>query len=129
MALSAIATSVRNAQADAIADALDVGTTDAAGAYNGYTAAFATLLFECALSNPAYGAAAAGVATANAISDDTSANNTGTVAVGRAQDRDNATVHDFSVGTSGQDLNLNTDAITSGDRVSISSATYTAPAS
>lgn len=129
MAINAISTTVRNAMCDALVDAYDTGSTDAAGAYNGHTAAYAALLFECALSNPAYGAASTGVATANSISDDTSANNTGTAAVGRAQDRDNATVHDFTIGTSGEDLNLNTVSITTGDTVSISSATITMPAS
>jgi hypothetical protein len=80
------------------------------------------------MAAPAYGAAAAGVATANAIGDDTDADATGTAAVGRAKDRDNTTCHDFTIGTSGEDLNLNTVSITSGDTVSITAATITMPA-
>lgn len=129
MAINAIATTVRNSMCDAAVDAIDVGSTDAAGAFNGHTAAYAALLFECAASNPAFGAASTGVATASAISNDSSANNTGTASVGRVQNRDNATVFDFTIGTSGQDLNLNTVSITSGDTVSITSATVTMPAS
>lgn len=129
MAINAISTTLRNAMCDALVDGIDTGSTDAAGAFNGHTAAYAALLFECACSNPAFGAASSGVATASAISDDTSANNTGTAAVGRVQDRDNATVFDFTIGTSGEDLNMNTVSITSGDTVSITSATVTQPAS
>lgn len=128
MAISSISTTIRNAMADAFVDAIDTGTADAAGAFNGYTASHATLLFECACSNPAFGAASSGTATASAISDDSSANDTGTAAAGRIQDRDNATVADFTISTSGADLNLNTVSITSGDTVSITSATVTQPA-
>ena len=128
MAINAISTAVRNAMADAAVDAFDTGSTDAGGAFNGHTAAYAALLFENLCAAPAFGSASTGVATANAIGDDTSANNTGTAAVGRAQDRDNATVFDFAIGTSGSDLNLNTLSITSGDTVSITSATVTQPA-
>jgi len=128
MAISNIQTTVRNNMCNAFVDAIDVGTTDATGDLAGFTAAFATLLFECNFSNPAFGNAAAGVATANAISDDTSANNSGTAAVGRLRDRDNATVAEFTIGTAGADLILNTTSITAGDRVGISSATVTQPA-
>lgn len=129
MAINNIATTVRNAMADAFVDAIDVGTTDATGDLAGFSAAFASLLFECNFSNPAFGAAAVGVATANAISDDTSANNSGTAAVGRLRDRDNTTVAEFTIGTAATDLILNTTTIVAGDRIGISSATITMPAS
>jgi hypothetical protein len=129
MAINAISNTVRSAMCNAFVDSYDTGSSDAGGDYDGYTAAYATLLFKCVMSNPAYGAASNGVATANSISDDTSADDTGTAAVGRGTDRDNTTVHDFTIGTSGEDLNLNTVSITSGDTVSISSATITMPAS
>ncbi len=129
MAVNAISNTIRSACCDSFVDAYDTGSTDAGGDYDGYTAAYATLLFSCLLSAPAYGAASNGVATANSITDDSSADATGTAAVGRAKDRDNTTCHDFTIGTSGEDLNLNTVSITSGDTVSISSATVTFPAS
>lgn len=129
MAINAISTTMRNAMCNALVDGIDVGSSDAAGAFNGYTAAFASLLFECPASNPAFGNANTGVATANAITADSSANNSGTAAVGRVQDRDNATVFDFSIGAGSGDLSLNTVSITSGDSVTISSATVTMPAS
>lgn len=129
MAINNIATGVRNSMCDALVDAIDAGTTDAAGDFQIYTAAFGTLLAELAFSNPAFGAAATGTATANSITDDSSANATGTAAVCRIRDRDNATVFEGTVGTTGADLNLNTTSITSGDTVSISSMTVTMPAS
>lgn len=129
MSINAIATGIRNSMCDSFVDAYDTGSTDAGGDYDGYTTGYGTLLFSCLMSAPAYGAAAAGVATANSITDDSSADATGTAAVGRAKDRDNTTCHDFTIGTSGEDLNLNTVSITSGDTVSITSATITMPAS
>jgi len=128
MAISNISTTVRNGMCDFFVDSIDIGTTDATGDIAGFTAAFALLLFECNFSNPAFGAAAVGVATANAISDDTAANNSGTAAVGRLRNRDNVATCDFTIGTSGADLILNTLSITAGDRIGISSATVTQPA-
>lgn len=129
MAINNISTTVRNNMCDAFVDAIDVGTTDPTGDVRIYTAAFAAILAEMTFSNPAFGAASSGVATANAITDDTSADNSGTAAVGRFRDRNNATVAEFTVGTSSADLILNTVSITAGDRVSITSATITQPAS
>ena len=128
MALSNLQTAVRNSCADAIVDALDVGTTDSTGDLGIYTSAFGTLLALPLFANPAFGAAASGVATANAITDDSSADATGSAAVIRLRDRDNATVVEGTAGTSGADLNLNTVSITTGDTVSITSATITMPA-
>lgn len=129
MALNAISTARRNVMCDGLVDGIDVGTTDATGDFGIYTTAFGTLLALLLFSNPAFGGAVVGVATANAITDDSSADATGTAAVLRLRDRDNATVVDGSVGTSGQDLNLNTVSITAGDRVSCTAATITQPAS
>ena len=113
---------------DFFVDAIDLGAGDPTGDIAGFTAAFALLLFECAFSNPAFGAASVGVATANAISDDTSANNSGTAAVGRLRDRANGTVAEFTIGVGSGDLQLNTLSITAGDRIGISSAVVTQPA-
>ncbi len=129
MAFSSIATTVRNAMCDAFVDAIDVGSTDPSGDIQIRTSGGTTLLAELAMSAPAFGSSSSGTATASAITDDSSADATGTAAVGRFRSRDNTTVADFTVGTSGADLNLNTTSITSGDRVSISSCTVTMPAS
>lgn len=128
MALSGIATGVRNSQADAIVDAIDTGSSAANGKLRVYTSGHSTLLAELDFANPAFGAAASGVATANSITAESSAPATGTAAVLRVVDRDDATVFDGTVGTSGEDYNLNTVSITTGDQVSCTSMTMTAPA-
>lgn len=129
MALNNIATTQRNGMADALVDGIDVGSTDATGDFGIYTSAFGTLLALLLFSNPAFGSAVAGVATAAAITDDSSADATGTAAVLRLRNRDNAAVVEGTVGTASADLILNTVSITAGDRVSCTSATITQPAS
>lgn len=85
-----------------------------------------TLLSTLRWNATAFGAASSGVATANAITADTSADNTGTATWFRALKSDGTTVvFDGSVGTSGADLNLNTTSISAGAAVSVTSFTYT----
>ena len=85
-----------------------------------------TLLAELRWNATAFGAASSGVATANAITADTSADNTGTATWFRALKSDGTTVvFDGSVGTSGADLNLNSTSISAGAAVSVTSFTYT----
>lgn len=131
------------AAADAIVDLIDVGTTNANGKlriYDGTQPAnpdvavtTQNLLAELDLSNPAFGAAAdgdpGGLATANSITDDSSADATGTASWFRVVDRDENAIIDGSVGTSGADLNLGSVSITSGQAVSITSWTVTMPES
>jgi hypothetical protein len=84
------------------------------------------LLAELRYGATAYGAAVNGVATANAITPDSSANATGTATWARHLESDGATVvFDGSVGTSGANLNMNSVAISSGAAVSVSAYTYT----
>ena len=87
------------------------------------------LLAELTLNATAFGAAVNGVATANAITADSSANATGTATWFRVLDSGGVDVTDNlwdgSVGTSGADLNLNSVAISAGASVSITSFTYT----
>lgn len=119
-----------NAAADAVAALLNNGylriysgtqPADADTALSGNT-----LLAELRFNATAFGAASAAVATANAITSDTSADATGTATFFRALKSDGTTVvFDGSVGTSGADLNLNSVAIQSGAAVSVSSFTYT----
>lgn len=122
-----LTTSARNAACDAVVDLADAGA--GAAHLKIYTTGLGTLLANLTMSDPAFGAAAAGVATASAISDDTSADNSGTAAAFKIEDSNTAEVLRGSVGTSGQDINLNTTAITAGDTVSITSLTVTMPAS
>lgn len=73
----------------------------------------------------AFGAGSAGVAEANAITQDTAADATGTATWFRALKSDGTPVFDGSVGTSGANLNLNSVAISAGAAVSCSSFTLT----
>lgn len=127
MALT-VPTASRNAMCNAFVDLLDVGSGQATGDLRMYTAAFATLLATLLFSNPAFGNSAVGVATASAITADSSADASGTAAVWRARDRDAATVVEGTLGTSGADINFNTVTWTSGDNISVSSLTITVPA-
>lgn len=122
-----LTTSARNAACDAIVDLIDVGTTDANGDLVIETSG-AVQVALLAFSNPAFGSAATGVATANAISSDTNATG-GTAAVFKFRNRNNAEVLRGTVGTSGADLNLSSVSIAAGDTVAVSSFTVTMPAS
>jgi hypothetical protein len=86
-----------------------------------------TLLASLTLSATAFGNAASGSATANAIGSAT-AGNTGTATFCRFFKSDHTTaVLDCSVGTSGADVNLNDTAITSGGTVSVTSYSVSMP--
>jgi len=131
----ALNTKISNLAASAAADAVCVlANTGYLRIYDGTQAADAdtavgaqVLLAELRLNATAFGAASNGVATANAITADSSANASGTASWFRVLKSDGTTVlFDGSVGTSGANLNLNSVAISSGAAVSISSLTYTA---
>ena len=84
------------------------------------------LLAELRFGATAFGSGSAGVATANAITADSSANATGTASWFRCLKSDGTTViYDGSVGTATADLILNTVSIVSGASVSITSLTIT----
>lgn len=74
-----------------------------------------------------FGAASAGVLTANTITSDTNASG-GTAAWFSIRKNTGQRVLDGSVGTSGSDLNLNSTTITTGATVAISAFTITAAA-
>lgn len=127
MALTHVA-GTRNAMADACVDRVDVGATDSAGDLMIMTSGDVEVSIHlCA--NPAFGAAAAGTATANAIGDDTSAAG-GTAAKFKFQDRNNSEVFRGSVtGTGGGgDIELDNVTVGAGVTVSITSFTYSASA-
>lgn len=119
-----ISTAARNAACDAIVDLVDGGSSDANGDLVLMTSGdveVATL----ALSNPAFGAASSGAATAATISNDTSATG-GTVALFKVQDRDNVEIFRGTVGTtgSGADLEISTTIIGAGDIVAVTSLIF-----
>ena len=147
--LSALNTRISNEcailGADAIVDNLDEGA--GAAVIQGRTGTqptdpdtvtSGTNLFTLVCSDPAFGAAAdgtpGGLATASAITDDSSADATGTLGYCRASSTaDGATPADDHIdgeaGTSGADFNFNTLAIVSGATVSMTSWTVTMPES
>jgi hypothetical protein len=120
---------IRNALADLVVDAVDAGTTDPNGDIQiAILADFVTILATLEFANPAFGAAAAGVATANAIAPDTNAAGTGSAGFFRLRDRDNAEVLRGTVTVTGDggDLQLSSIVINPADTVSITSMTYAA---
>lgn len=123
-----MASGLRNARLDAI-------TTFAGGSgklriYNGSRPAtggtVTTLLAELTLNATFAPAASGGVLTLNSITQDSSADATGTATWFRIVKSDGTTfVMDGSVGTSGADLNLNTTSIVATGVVTVTSATIT----
>lgn len=126
-----LAVAVRNARNDAI-------TTFAAGSallriYSGTRPATAdtalsgnTLLAQLTCNATFAPASSAGVLTLNAITQDASADATGTATFARLVKSDGTTVVlDCSVGTSGADINLNTTSIVAAGPVSVTSLVYT----
>ena len=81
-----------------------------------------TVLGTLTFGATAFAAASAGSATANAITQDSSADATGTATFYRAFKSDGTTViEQGTVGTSGADLNLNTTSIVTGGPIQVSS--------
>ncbi len=129
-----ISTAARSAACDAIVDLLDAGSgastiqirtgsapTNVADADSG------TLLATLTASDPAFGAASSGVATADTITSDTNVDATGTAGHWRWKDSDANTVLQGTCGTSGADLNFNTVSFVAGGTCAISSFTVTVP--
>ena len=136
MANVRIAVATRNAMLDQLRTLMDAG---AAGAtckvYTGTQPANAdaglsgnTLLATLTFTDPAAAGAAAGVLTFSAITEDSSADATGTATWARVADSNGNTIFDCDAGTSGTTIILNTASIVSGGPVRITSATLTYPA-
>lgn len=123
-----LTTAARNAMCDALVDLVDGGTTDTTGDLEIMTSGDVEVATLSWTATPAFGAAAAGVATMNAINDDTNATG-GTAALHRFLNRDNTEVWRGNVQTSGGDLNLSSLSVGAGDTVQVSSYTVTQPAS
>ena len=123
-----------SAAADAVVDRLDTGGAGTSKIYDGTiptdadTAVGAqTLLATLTFSATAFGAASNGVATANSITSDTSADATSTATWARLANGSGTTQMDVTVGTSSADLIFNTVSFVTGATVSITSLTYTQP--
>ena len=126
----AFASTLRTTRADAINTAINAGP--GAGLLRIYDGsrpatggAATTLLAELTFSDPAGAGASAGVWTASSITQDSSANATGTATWFRVVDSSAAFVMDGNVGTSGSDLNVTTTSITATQPVSVTSFVIT----
>lgn len=124
-----IVAATRNARADAITSA--VGTSGLVRIYDGTRPATGgtatTLLAELACSATFAAAASGGVLTANSITQDSSANATGTATWFRLCTSGGSAVLDGSVSASGGggDLQLSSTSITSGGVVTVTSFVLT----
>lgn len=118
-------TAVRNLACDAIVDSIDAGT---GAGYIQFETSGDVEVATLTCSDPAFGSAAAGVATAAAITSDTNATG-GTVAQASWYDSDNTKRWENTVATSGAEITISSTTIGAGDTVSMSSFTVTVPAS
>lgn len=128
-----LATAIRNSMLNQIRDAIDAGPGPGLlrvydGARPSTGGAATTLLAELTCSDPCAPNASGGVLTFSAITNDPSANATGTATWARFVDSTGAFAADVSVTATGGggDIQFNTVSITTGVQVSITSATITA---
>lgn len=127
-----VSTAVRTILATAIRDAIDGGS--GAGTIKVYTGSKPagpdtalsgqTLLGTLTCSDPC-GTISSGVLTFSAVTQDSSADATGTAAWVRIADSAGTAVVDLSAGTSGTDVIFNTTSIVSGGPIAITSLTVT----
>ena len=135
MAWVRLSAAARNAAANAIVDLIDGGSSN--GTVKIYTGTAPTnpdtalgsqiLLATLTFSDPAFTASDAGTVFAEAISDDTSADTSGTAAWARISDSAGTAIIDVDVGVAGATLNLNTTEIIAGATVRIVSGSFTMP--
>lgn len=124
-----ISTAARNAACNGIVDLIDAGTLSPEGSILIETSGGITDLVTLPMSNPAFGDAAIGVATANAITP-SAAVAAGTAAQASIRNRDGVDViSGLTVGTTGADINFANVNFQVNDLIGISSLTATMPAS
>lgn len=118
-------TAVRNSLADLVVDLIDAGA--GAGTLEFQTSGNVEVA-TCTFSDPAFGAASSGTATASAITADSSATG-GTIAKAVAKDSNGNTCFTCSVTATGGggDIEMNSVVVSAGQQVSVSSLTYSAP--
>ena len=118
-------TAIRDVITNAVVDAIDAG---AGAGYIEFQDSGDTEVATLAFTDPAFGASSSAVATADTISDDTTATG-GTIAKARFKDSDDTEVLSCSVTATsgGGDIELTGVVIGVGSTVSMSALTYTAP--
>lgn len=123
-----LTTAARNAACNAIVDLVDAGA--GAGTLVLYLANGSTEVATLTFSDPAFGNASTGVATASAITSDTSATgNVSAATVAKFLDSDATEVLSCSVGIGTGDIQLSNNVIAAGETVAITALTVTVPAS
>lgn len=131
-----LSTDTRNKACDAIVDDLDAGAgagtiaiRTGAQPTNVGDADSGTLLGTLTFSDPAFGAAATGVATASAITSDSNADASGTAGHARLKDSDGNIHSDCTCGQGSGDINFDNNVIVAGGTIAITSMTITVPIS
>lgn len=125
-----LASSTRNAAANAIADALNTGTIQirtGAQPTSVSDAASGTLLGTLTFSATAFGSPSAGVKTAAAITSDTSADNSGIAGHARLLDSSTNIHSDATCAQGSGDFNFDNNVIVAGGIIAITSLTITVP--
>ena len=131
-----LSTAARNGACNAIVDLLDAGAgagtlliRTGAQPTNVGDADTGTLLGTLTWSDPAFGNASTGVATASAVTSDTSADASGTAGHFRAKDSDANVIFDGTCGQGSGDLSFDNSTIVAGGVIAVSSFTVTVPIS
>ena len=129
-----LATDTRNKGCDGIVDDIDAGAgagtiaiRTGAQPTNVDDADTGTLLGTLTFSDPAFGAASSGTATASAITSDTNADASGTAGHFRIKDSTPAIHSDGTCGMGSGDLSFDNNVIVAGGTIAISSFTVTQP--
>lgn len=136
MANLRLATASQAAMLNAIRDKIDAGA--GAGTIKFYTASQPanantaisgqTLIGTLTYSDPAASTTSTDTLTFSAITDDSTADASGTITWARIADSTGATVFDCDVNTSGATINMSSVAVNAGDILRITSFTLTQPA-
>lgn len=130
-----LSTSARDAACNGIVDLLDTASatvaiyTGSQTASVGGSEASNTLLGTCTFSAPAFGASSTGTATANSITSDSSADNSGTAGHFLAKNSGGTVIFDGTCGQGSGDLSFNDSTIVAEGTIAISSFTVTVPIS
>lgn len=129
-----VGTTGRNAMCNALVDLLDAGagpgvllirtSTQPTNVGDSDTG---TLLGTLTFSDPAFGNASTGVATASAITSDSSADNSGAVGHARLKDSDLNVVMDCTCAQGSGDINFDNGTVVAGGVLAVTSMTVTVP--
>lgn len=123
--MSTLSTAARNAACDAVVDLVDAGAAAGKLVLRQTTTVIATFT----LDDPAYGAAATGVATAAGFPKTVAASATGVPDNYQITDSDDTVIISGTVGEGTGDISLDNTDINSGQNVTVNSLTHSQPSS